>query len=199
MVRVLYTLLWLLLLPWLPIRLWWRGRREPGYRRHVGERFGLYRLPRPDRPLIWLHAVSVGETRAAAPLVEALVRRYPGHTLLITHMTATGRETAQALFGDRATIATLPYDLPFAMRHFLRHFRPAFGVVMETEIWPNLCREAACAGIPLYLANARLSEKSARGYARFGGLIRPALASFSAVAAQSAEDADRLSAGCHLR
>jgi 3-deoxy-D-manno-octulosonic-acid transferase len=191
MLRLVYNTLLHIALPLLPLRLWWRGRKEPGYRAHVGERFGAY-ARRPDRPVIWIHAVSVGETRAAQPLVEALASRFPDHTLLLTTMTATGRATAESLYGDRATIAFLPYDYPWAVRRFLAHFQPRFGVIMETEIWPNLVRGARQARVPVVLANARLSPKSARGYARVAALTREALADLAAIGAQSDADAQRL-------
>jgi len=191
MLRFIYNGLLHLALPFLPLRLWWRGRREPGYRAHVGERFGAY-ARRPDRPVIWVHAVSVGETRAAQPLVDALAGRFPDHALLLTTMTATGRATAESLYGDRAMIAFLPYDYPWAVRRFLAHFRPRLGIIMETEIWPNLVRGARQTGTPMGLANARMSPKSARGYARVATLAREALADIAAIGAQSEADARRL-------
>jgi len=191
MLRLVYNALLYLALPLLPLRLWWRGRREPGYRAHVGERFGAY-AQRADRPVIWVHAVSVGETRAAQPLVEALVGRFPDHALLLTTMTATGRATAESLYGDRAMIAFLPYDYPWAVQRFLAHFRPRLGIIMETEIWPNLVRGARQRGVPMVLANARMSLKSARGYKRVATLAREALADIAAIGAQSEADAQRL-------
>jgi 3-deoxy-D-manno-octulosonic-acid transferase len=191
--RAVYNTLLHLALPLLPVRLWWRGHREPGYRAHVGERFGAY-ARRPERPVIWVHAVSVGETRAAQPLVEAIASRFPDHKLLVTQMTPTGRETAQTLYGERATIAYLPYDYPWAVRRFLAHFRPRLGILMETEIWPNLLRGAREAGIPIVLANARMSPKSARGYERIASLARAALADLAGIGAQSEADAARLRA-----
>jgi 3-deoxy-D-manno-octulosonic-acid transferase len=173
------------------VHLWWRGRRQPAYREHLAERFGWYRV-RPARPVIWLHAVSVGETRAAEPLARALAARYPGHELLLTQMTPTGRETAQQLFGDAATIVYLPYDYPGAVARFLHRFRPRLGILMETEIWFNLIEGCARLGVPLLLANARLSEKSARGYQLAAPLTRAALARLAAVSAQTREDAARL-------
>ena len=193
MLRALYTLALHLALPLLPLRLWLRGRREPGYRRDVGQRFGRYGV-RPDRPVIWIHAVSLGETRAAQPLVASLRARYPDHALLVTHMTATGREAASSLYGEFATLAFLPYDFPWAVRRFVAHFRPALGVLMETELWPNLVRECRARGVPLLLANARLSEKSARGYARIASLARATLGDLAAIGAQTAADAARLAA-----
>lgn len=189
--RLGYRLLLWLLFPWALAHLWWRGRRQPGYREHLGERFGWYRV-RPARPVIWLHAVSVGETRAAEPLARALAARYPGHELLLTQMTPTGRETAQQLFGGAATIVYLPYDYPGAVARFLTRFRPRLGILMETEIWFNLIEGCARLGVPLLLANARLSEKSARGYALAAPLTRAALARLAAVSAQTPEDAARL-------
>jgi 3-deoxy-D-manno-octulosonic-acid transferase len=189
--RALYTTLGSAVLPLLPVRLWWRGRREPGYRRRISERFGRYRGSATGT-VYWIHAVSVGETRAATPLVQRLRSEYPAATLLLTHMTATGRETGQTLFGDNVRQAWLPYDVPFAVRAFFDHFRPAAGLILETELWPNLVAIAHERGTPLYLVNARLSERSARGYQRLACLARPMLGRLSGVAAQSAADASRL-------
>ncbi len=189
--RALYTTLGSAVLPLLPLRLWWRGRREPGYRRQIGERFGLYRGT-PTGTVYWIHAVSLGETRAATPLVQRLRAAYPSATLLLTHMTATGREAGQTLFGDHVRQAWLPYDVPFAVHRFFEHFRPAAGFVLETELWPNLVAIAQASGTPLFLVNARLSERSARGYRRFDCLARPMLGRLAGVAAQSAADAARL-------
>jgi 3-deoxy-D-manno-octulosonic-acid transferase len=192
MARLLYTLVVHALLPWAVLHLLWRARRQPDYLRHWGERFGVYSRTRPAAPVIWLHAVSVGETRAAQPLVAALRARYPGHRILLTHMTPTGRATSEALFGDAVERVYLPYDTPWAMRRFLRHFRPALGLVMETELWPNLIAACRDATVPLLLVNARLSEKSARRYARFPRLTRGALQGLQAIAASGAADALRL-------
>ena len=191
MVHGLYTLLLLLLLPWALLHLLWRARRQAEYLRHWGERFGWYDLQVPT-PLIWLHAVSVGETRAAQPLVELLRRQHPEYRILFTHMTPTGRHAGQEIFGDSVARVYLPYDYPWAVGGFLRHFRPALGLIMETELWPNLiaaCRDQGC---PLLLMNARLSAKSARRYAHFPALIRQALRGLTAIAAQTAADAERL-------
>ncbi|WP_018152624.1 lipid IV(A) 3-deoxy-D-manno-octulosonic acid transferase [Leeia oryzae] len=192
--RFVYTACWFLLLPVIPLRLWWRGRKEPGYKRFIAERFGVYRTSEPQQPVIWLHAVSLGETRAAQPLVDKLREHYPAYHLVITHMTATGRQAAESLYGEFATIVTLPYDYPFAMRRFLRHFQPALGLIMETEIWPNMCHAAAVAHVPLFLVNARLSERSALRYRKWHKLIGPALCRFSAIAAQGQADAERFAA-----
>ncbi len=189
--RLGYRLLLWLLFPWALVHLWWRGRRQPAYREHIAERFGWYQVS-PGRPVIWLHAVSVGETRAAEPLVRALAARYSGHELLLTQMTPTGRETAEQLFGDAATIVYLPYDYPGAVARFLQRFKPRLGILMETEIWFNLVEGCARLGVPLLLANARMSEKSARGYRLVAPLTRAALARLAAISAQTPEDAGRL-------
>ena len=189
--RTLYTALLRLALPLILVRLWLRGRREPGYRRAVGERFGVYRGEKPDK-LVWVHAVSVGEARAAAPLVRGLMERLPDHRVLVTCTTAAGRETLQQVYGDSILSAFLPYDYPRAVQAFLAHFSPRLGILMETEVWPNLLAGCAARGVPVVLANARLSEKSARGYLRFRSLAEPAFASLALTCAQSEADAARL-------
>jgi 3-deoxy-D-manno-octulosonic-acid transferase len=193
MFRWLYIAAWYLATPLVLASLLWRSRRQPGYRAHLAERFGGH-WPRADlRPLIWIHAVSVGETRAAQPLVAKLLERYPGHELLITHMTPTGRQTGAALFAsERVHQAYLPYDYPSAVRRFLRAWRPSIGIVIETELWPNLVAEARREGVPMALVNARLSERSLRKGRRWSVLIRPALASLDLVLAQTDADARRL-------
>lgn len=191
--RRLYTALLTLALPIILARLWWRGRREPGYRGHVGERLGRYSLPRKPK-LVWMHAVSVGEARAAAPLVAGLRGALPDHAILMTCTTAAGRETLRQVYGDSVQASFLPYDLPWAVRSFLDYFKPGLGVIMETEVWPNLIAACASHGVPVVLANARMSDKSARGYMRWPGLARPAFARLSAVCAQSEADAQRLRA-----
>src|SRR3982750_3516982 len=136
--RVAYSTIVRALMPAAVVRLFWRARREPGYREHIAERFGRYADPKPPQPLIWIHAVSLGETRAAEPLVRALQARYPDHRVLLTHMTPTGRAAGETLFGEDVLRAYLPYDFPGAVSRFLDHFRPAAGLLMETEVWPNL-------------------------------------------------------------
>lgn len=193
MARLFYTCCLYLGLPLVWLRLFWRARRQPEYLHHLGERWGFYRQ-RPQRPCLWVHAVSVGETRAAQPLVEALLARWPGHDLLLTGMTPTGRDTGRQVYGERVIQAYLPYDYPGAVRRFFRHFRPRFGVLMETEVWPNLLAAASAAGVPVALANARLSERSARGYRRFAALARPAFGALAGAAAQTPADGERLRA-----
>jgi 3-deoxy-D-manno-octulosonic-acid transferase len=190
--RLAYSTIVRALLPAAVVRLLWRGRRESGYRTHVTERFGRYAQPRPAEPLVWIHAVSVGETRAAEPLVRALLARDPACRVLLTHMTPTGRRTGEALFGDKVMRAYLPYDAPGAVGRFLDHYRPLAGMVLETEIWPNLVHGCKVRGIPLYLVNARLSDKSLRGYLRVAAFVRETFGAFTAVGAQTAGDAERL-------
>lgn len=192
MVRLIYSTLLRLALPLWLARLWWRGKREPGYRQHFGERLG-WGVPQTPGAL-WVHAVSLGETRAAAPLIAALRERLPGVPLLLTHGTATGREAGRALLqrGDRQ--AWLPIDTPGAVRRFLARQRPMLGVLMETEVWPELQAQAARAGVPMVLANARLSERSQAKGRRLSRLMRPALAAMRCVLAQTEADAERLRA-----
>ncbi|HXF16395.1 MAG TPA: lipid IV(A) 3-deoxy-D-manno-octulosonic acid transferase [Burkholderiales bacterium] len=189
--RALYTLALYLLLPWALLHLLLRARRQPAYLHHVGERFGFF----PDRvspSVIWIHAVSVGETRAAEPLVKSLQTHYPQHRILLTHGTPTGRQTSLELYGERVDRCYLPYDFTWASRRFLQHFRPIAGIFMETEIWPNLVHASAESAIPLYLVNARMSAKSARGYRRMGALTGNTLSRLSHIGAQTEQDAQRL-------
>jgi 3-deoxy-D-manno-octulosonic-acid transferase len=161
LMRALYTLAWWFAPPFIMLYLLRRARLQPAYRQHWKERFGRAYPARPAGRLIWIHAVSVGETRAAQSLIAALQRAYPAAVLLLTHITPTGRETSAQLYGDSVLRCYLPYDYPHAVRHFLRHFQPAIGILMETEIWPNLLREAARQQVPMVLANARMSARSA--------------------------------------
>ncbi len=187
------------MLPFALVRLWWRGLREPGYRRHIAERLGVYPGSADavhSRPRIWLHAVSVGETRAAEPLLRALLDAYPSHELLLTHMTATGRATGKSLFGDIARVqqAYLPYDTLTMTRRFVAHFRPQLGILMETETWPALIAACDEAKVPVALVNARLSERSLQRGQRFAALLGDAARRLAVVAAQTEADADRLRA-----
>ncbi|WP_332671327.1 lipid IV(A) 3-deoxy-D-manno-octulosonic acid transferase [Aromatoleum sp.] len=191
--RLPYTLLWILALPFVLLRLVWRARRQPEYLQHVAERFGHYRV-RTVGPAFWVHAVSVGETRAAEPLVRALLARWPERNVVLTHMTPTGRATSEALFSDEPRVQRvyLPYDLGFLATRFLRHFRPAAGLILETELWPNLLAACRRRDVPVLLANARLSQRSAARYARWPTLTRLTLGALSAVGAQTDADAGRL-------
>ncbi|MDP2787940.1 MAG: lipid IV(A) 3-deoxy-D-manno-octulosonic acid transferase [Pseudomonadota bacterium] len=188
--RAIYSLAWLLVLPFAFLYLLWRARRQPEYLRHWPERLGWTRTW-TGSPRLWIHAVSVGETRAAAPLISAWRARHPECAILLTHATPTGRETGKALFGETVEQAYLPYDFPPLVWLFLKRARPGMGAIMETELWPNLFAACARRKLPLFLVNARLSERSARGYARFRGLTRPALQTLSGLAAQTADDAQR--------
>lgn len=197
MSRLIYTLLLWLALPLILARLWLRSLREPGYARNRGERFGRYE-GRDFAPVIWLHAVSVGEVRASVPLVGALRVAYPDRAILVTCMTAAGRAAIDQVYGGAVRSAYLPYDYPFAVRRFLEHFRPQLGVLMETEIWINLLAECRRAGLPVMLANGRMSSGSARAYRRLASLTRPAFESLAAVCAQSETEAMRFAAlGAH--
>lgn len=191
--RSAYVLLLRLVTPAYLWRVWSRGREEPGYRAHWLERLGWG----GDRvaaggPVVWVHAVSLGEARAAEPLVRALRATIPGMRLLLTHTTATGREAGRHLLQPGDAQVWLPYDTPGAVRRFLRCHRPAVGVLMETEVWPTLQHEAARAGVPMVLANARLSAKSLRQGQRFSALLRPAAQRLSVALAQTPDDAERL-------
>jgi 3-deoxy-D-manno-octulosonic-acid transferase len=195
--RLIYTFILWLLLPYIFFHLLWRARKQPEYLQHIAERFGFYSI-NTDKHVIWLHTVSVGETRAASSLVQRLQATYPDHQILLTHTTPTGREASEQLYGDKVLRVYLPYDYPFAVQRFLRHFKPRVGVLLETEIWFNLIHGCHSAQVPLLLLNARLSEKSAARYARFPNLTKSGLSLLSAVSAQSEEDAARLSAlGTH--
>jgi 3-deoxy-D-manno-octulosonic-acid transferase len=194
--RALYTLTLRIAAPFILLRLWGRGWREPGYHRHIRERFGYYRDgPGPGpapRPLLWLHAVSVGEARASAALVRALAEVQPDHDLLVTCTTAAGREALKELHGETVQVAWLPYDYPGSVRRFLEHFRPRLALLIETELWPNLVAACGAFGVPVLLANARMSEGSALAYSRLPGLAGPTLAALAVVCAQSEADAARL-------
>ncbi|MFK7964473.1 MAG: lipid IV(A) 3-deoxy-D-manno-octulosonic acid transferase [Burkholderiaceae bacterium] len=201
--RGTYSLAWIVALPIAIGYLLWRSRRQPEYRAHWAERFARFdgsrrSEPSPQNsPLIWVHAVSVGETRAAEPLIKALLARWPQHRLLLTHMTPTGRAAGHSLYVEsmperEIEQAYLPYDLPVFTHAFLRHYQPAVGVVMETELWPNLVAAASAHKMPLIIANARLSEKSLARGLRFRALLAPALEKVTLAMAQTEADAKRM-------
>ncbi|MEK9720394.1 MAG: lipid IV(A) 3-deoxy-D-manno-octulosonic acid transferase, partial [Quisquiliibacterium sp.] len=171
-------------------------RLQPEYRRQWAERWSLKPAPRIPGPLVWVHAVSVGETRAAQPLIAALLEQCPKASLLLTHMTPTGRKAGQELFAGqyvgRLVQAYLPYDYPGAMRRFLVAWKPKVGIIIETELWPNLCAQAVRMEIPLALVNARLSERSLRKGLRWHSLVAPAMRSLRVVVAQTDGDAQRI-------
>lgn len=195
--RFFYSVLFYLAVPFILVRLFIRSMRAPAYRQRIAERFALTPLPvrfKREAQTIWIHAVSVGETVASAPLASALRRRYPQAQILVTTMTPTGSDRVRALFGDAVFHTYLPYDLPGVMRRFIRKVKPAMLILMETELWPNLIHASHSAGVCLVLANARMSEKSATGYRRFAGATRHMLQQFDCIAAQSDADAQRLRA-----
>lgn len=190
--RVLYSFIFILVIPLILLRLIWRGCRASAYFKRWDERFGLKPVPASDKPVIWVHAVSVGEVEAARPLVESLQQLYSDHQILITTMTPTGSGRVKSLYGEQVLHCYLPYDLPFSVKRFLKSARPEFGIIMETELWPNLIHYAHALDIPLVLANARLSARSAAGYQRIAKLTRTMLQQFSLIAAQSQDDRQRL-------
>ncbi|WP_338847404.1 lipid IV(A) 3-deoxy-D-manno-octulosonic acid transferase [Massilia sp. W12] len=193
---MLYSLLWLLLLPLVFARLAWRARKEPAYLSHPWERLALYgEEAGAHHGALWLHAVSLGETRAALPLLRALLDADPQQRILLSHTTATGRAAGAELlagYGERVRQIWLPYDLGFLQRRLVHTFAPRLCILMETEVWPNLMQVARQEGLPVLLANARMSARSVRKAQRMRWLLQPAYAALSAVAAQTAQDAERL-------
>ncbi|MES2742403.1 MAG: lipid IV(A) 3-deoxy-D-manno-octulosonic acid transferase [Pseudomonadota bacterium] len=197
--RIFYSVMWWLALPLVLARLWLRGRREPGYRQHWRERLGFYGAPCGSAlaPVIWVHAVSVGETRAAEPLIDALMAIYPDSRIILTHMTPTGRATGQALFAKhraRLVQCYLPYDTGTMVARFLAHFAPRLCILMETEVWPNLIDQCRRHSVPVALVNARLSQRSLNKAHRLGRLMLDAARAISLVAAQTEADAERVRA-----
>jgi 3-deoxy-D-manno-octulosonic-acid transferase len=184
--RPLYTLLWLLALPGAFVRLWWRGRGNADYRKHWNERIARGNLSPFD---VWIHAVSVGESRAALPLVKQLLAM--NKRIIVTCTTPTGRATCNELFGESVTVRYLPFDAPFLITRFLEATQPKLAILIETELWPGVCDSAQRADVPLWIVNARLSERSAHGYARGGALTRAMLGCLSGVAAQTEAHAKR--------
>jgi 3-deoxy-D-manno-octulosonic-acid transferase len=188
--RSLYTLLWIAAMPLVLLRLLWRSVKAPAYRARWAERFGRFAPPTRTGG-IWIHAVSVGEAQAVQPLIRRLLQREPSGSLVVTTTTPTGSARVRELFGEQVFHVYFPFDLPWAVRGFLDRVQPSLAVLVETEVWPNLLSECNRRGVPVLLANGRLSERSARGYRRLGSLSRETFARFSAVAAQSDADAQR--------
>jgi len=188
--RVVYVVLTYIAVPFLLLHLLWRGFSVPGYRHRIGERFGLG-MPRLARPSIWVHAVSVGEVQAAAPLVRALLKSHPEVPIVLTTMTPTGSERVRALFGESVLHSYVPYDLAGALKRFFNWARPSLAIVMETELWPNLYHECGLRRVPLVLASARVSLRSVGRYRRVIPLFRDTLSHGILIAAQTAADAER--------
>ena len=196
----LYNLVLLLALPLVLARLLWRSRREPAYRERLGERFGgapgepNAGAPAEASGAVWFHAVSAGEANAAAPIIRALHKRLPSQPLLVTTTTPAGSARVRALLGDIAAHCYAPYDYPWAVRRFLRRTRPKALLLMETELWPNTIAQATAGGTPVYLVNARLSDRSFRRYRRVRGLLAPTLARLAGALCQYQDTAERLRA-----
>jgi 3-deoxy-D-manno-octulosonic-acid transferase len=188
--RAFYSALFNVLLPFILLRLYWRGIKAPDYHKRWRERFAYYDKPMP-LGVIWFHAVSVGEAEALLPLVKHLQSGYPQEKILVTTTTPTGSARVRNVLGDTVEHVYLPYDTPDIVKRFMTTVKPKLAVVMETEIWPNLFHYCGLNDIPLFLINARLSEKSARGYRKLPGLIMPALTQIKTIAAQTQADADR--------
>ncbi|MCX4026092.1 lipid IV(A) 3-deoxy-D-manno-octulosonic acid transferase [Endozoicomonas sp. SM1973] len=189
--RFWYTLLFYFLLPLILLKLCYRGIKAPAYRKRWRERFGFVEKPQFSQQPIWVHAVSVGETIAAIPLIKQIQQQYPEHPLVVTTMTPTGSERVTALLGDQVFHVYAPYDLPGSVNRFLEKTNPCLAVIMETELWPNLVHGCANKNIPVVVANARLSERSAKGYGRFKKLVQPMLTEITQLAAQDQATADR--------
>ena len=190
MARFFYSLLFYSITPFILLRLLYRAWKAPAYANRWLERFAFFTAPVLNKP-IWVHAVSVGETIAAAPLIKSLQQRYPDRDVIVTTMTPTGSERVKALFGDSVFHVYAPYDLPGSVKRFINKVKPEMLIIMETELWPNIVHYTARSGVPVVLANARLSERSARGYQRVRYIAQPMLQSLRYIVAQNSADADR--------
>ena len=188
MPRHIYTILLYLLTPFILLRLYWKGRRLPAYRQRIGERFSLGKIASPEVD-VWLHAVSLGEVVAATPLIDALLTKQL--RVLVTTMTPTGSQQVMTRFGQRVAHQYIPYDLPCALRRFFNTINAKVGVIMETELWPNLIDQAIKAHVPLLLINARISDKAFQSYEKARFFFKPVLAQFMDIFAQSEADAQR--------
>ncbi|PPC92123.1 MAG: 3-deoxy-D-manno-octulosonic acid transferase [Methylobacter sp.] len=185
-----YSLIFSLLAPFLWIRLYWKGIKAPAYRLRWQERFGFYSNPH-NQDVIWFHAVSVGEAEALFPLIDSILNRHPSAKMLVTTTTPTGSARVKAVLNNRVDHVYLPYDIPYCVGRFMRHFKPKLAVIVETEIWPNLFSGCKQRNIPLFLINARLSEKSLRNYQKIGRFIQSVLSQITLIVCQTPEDADR--------
>ncbi|MEQ1638066.1 MAG: lipid IV(A) 3-deoxy-D-manno-octulosonic acid transferase [Methylococcales bacterium] len=188
--RFLYSFLFYCLLPLIFLRLLWRGVKAPAYRLRWGERLGYYRQAAMQE-VIWIHAVSVGEAEAVFPLLKQLQQAHPARQFLVTTTTPTGSVRVKTVMGESVSHVYLPYDTPDAVRRFFEHFQPKVAIILETEIWPNLFAACGQQQIPLFIINACLSEKSARGYQKLSNLVYPTLSNVTTIAAQTEADAQR--------
>ena len=189
--RFVYTLILVCLLPFILMRLWWRGKANPAYRSRVSERLGYYAL-NPEKERVWIHAVSVGEVNAAIPLIKRLLTDFPKYDILVTTMTPTGADQVKKQLADLVTHRFVPYDIPCLINRALEQSKPSALIIMETEIWPNWIHAADNRNIPIIYLSLRLSEKSFRGYKKIRSLLTPALKRVKAIAAQSESDAQRI-------
>ena len=189
--RYIYSAVLYLLTPLYLAYLYWRGRRAPAYRDRWAERFGFYDIEVKDGP-IWIHAVSVGEAQAALPMIQKLKERFPNHPVLVTTTTPTGSTRIKESLGDDVMHVYAPYDVPCAVGRFLKAMKPSIAIFMETEIWPNMIHACTTGNVPVVLANARMSQRSANGYAKLGSFMRHVMSQINLVAAQSQSDAARL-------
>lgn len=190
MLRFFYTLTFIIALPVVFYRLWIKDKKVPGYRIRWPERFGIYPAPQESRPVVWLHAVSVGEVVAATPVIRRLLETEQV-AIMVTTMTPTGSTRVAETFGSQVLHVYAPYDLPWTVAAFLRRTRPVLAIIMETELWPNMLHECARQKLPTILANARMSARSAKRYARFAKASRELLQSLDHVAVQNNDDGQR--------
>jgi len=189
--RFFYTLVIYFLAPFVILRLFWLGFKNPAYRKRWRERFGFVSRNNINKPVLWLHAVSVGEVNAATPIINHLLERYSNYQILVTTVTPTGGATLTQHFGSDVRHLYLSYDLPFAVKRFLKIIKPTLLITMETEIWPNLYDACQRSDIPILIINARLSEKSSKGYQWVSGLMKQTLIKVNVIAAQTKKDAER--------
>ncbi|MGI9289762.1 MAG: 3-deoxy-D-manno-octulosonic acid transferase, partial [Gammaproteobacteria bacterium] len=190
LLRLLYVVATYLLVPFVLLHLFWKGFGNSDYWRRIGERFGFFPEPGFDA-VIWVHAVSVGEVQAAAPLVRQLLTRYPDHTVVVTTMTPTGSDRVRSLFGDQVVHVYVPFDLDWPVKKFFDWCNPSIAIILETELWPNLYHECGEREVPLVLASARVSEKSVGRYRMLVSLFEKTLSHGIVIAAQTQMDADR--------
>ena len=189
--RFIYTLVIYLLIPFVLLRLFFLGLNIPAYRTRWQERFGFFSWENKDKPVLWVHAVSVGEVNAATPIINFFLEQYPQYQILVTTVTPTGAYTIKQNFGNDVTHLYLPYDLPFSIKKFINTINPSILITMETEIWPNLYNVCEFSNIPILIVNARLSEKSSKGYRLVSGLMKQTLMKVNMIAAQTKKDAER--------